>query len=105
MENKMEALKITKDEGDIIEIFLTEKETPAAYSRKKHELVCLSGMTEEEAGLYLLRIPVTLELFYDMDRGAFGVETDAVSACEIYNPYTGQLIPNENFPEQNTETD
>jgi hypothetical protein len=90
-------LRIT-EEGDVIEIYLTEEKTPVAYQRKKYELMELSGMTEQEAERYLSQTPVPLELFYDMDRGMFGVESDALESCEIYNPYTGKEIPNDNLP-------
>jgi hypothetical protein len=96
----LEPLRITEETGDTTEIYLTNDYTPAAYQRKMYELVHKSGMTEEEAMLYLETTPVSLELFYDVDRGLFAVEEDAGECCEIYNPYTGKEIPNDNLPEK-----
>lgn len=91
-------LRIAETESDVIEIYLTEEKTPAAYQRKKQELVKFSGMTEQEAERYLLRTPIPLELFYDTGKGMFGVESDTIESCDIYNPYTGKEIPNGNLP-------
>ncbi len=92
-------LKITEEEGDVIEIYLTKDKTPVAYQRKKYELLHLCGMTEEEADKYLLETPVPLELFYDLDVGLFGVDSEAAACCDIFNPYSGKPIPNANIPE------
>lgn len=88
-------LRISEEEGDVIDVLLCPNKKPIVYARKKKELVERSGMTEHEAEKYLLR-PIPLELFYDYDRGLFGVESEAVGETEIYNPYTGQEIPKEN---------
>jgi hypothetical protein len=90
-----EALRITEEEGDVIDIFLT-KEPPIAYERKIHELMDRCGLTRDEAESQLLT-PIPVELFYSMDQGLFTVESDAIDSCEIYNPYTGEEIPNDNL--------
>lgn len=92
-------LKITETEGDVIEIYLTQQKTPVAYARKKYELIHISGMTEEEAAKYLLKTPIPLELFYDLNVGLFGIDSEATTCSEIFNPYPGKQIPNENLPE------
>lgn len=89
-------LRITTDEGDVINVLLCPNQTPTAYARKKKELVEISGMTDVEAEIFLLQ-PIPLELFYDYNRGLFGVESEAVGEIEIYNPYTGKEIPNDNL--------
>lgn len=88
-------LRITIEETDIIEVQLCPNKTPIAYQRKKKELVECSGMTEEEADKYLLT-PIPLEIFYS-NQGLFGVEAECLDSCEIYNPYTGEEIPNDNL--------
>jgi hypothetical protein len=90
-------LRITETEGDVIEVYLTKEKAPAAYGKKKYELMTLSGMTEQEAEQYL-QVPVPMELFYDIDKGLFGIESGAAESCDIYNPYTGKEIPNDNLP-------
>lgn len=94
----MEPLKISLEEDQIVDVFL--KPHTVVYERKKQELVA-AGMTEDEAERWLLTTPITLELFYDFDRGLFGVESEAIECCDIYNPYTGNKIPTENLWEQN----
>lgn len=88
-------LRISEEEGDVIDILLCPNKTPIVYTRKKKELIESSGMTEDEAEEYLQQ-PIPLELFYDYNRGLFGVESGAVGETEIYNPYTGREIPKEN---------
>jgi hypothetical protein len=98
METKELELRITENEGDTIALYLDPNKMPEIYRRKKHELVHCSGMSEPEADKYLLNTPITLELFYDVDRGLFAVEAEACESNEIYNPYTGKTIPNDNLP-------
>lgn len=89
-------LRITTDEGDVVDILLCPNKTPIAYQRKKKELMEQSGMTEPEAEKFLLQ-PITLELFYDMGRGLFAVESEPLDCIEIFNPYTGKEIPYDNL--------
>jgi hypothetical protein len=102
--NGLEKLRIKEETGDTIAVYLSEKHTPLACLRKKHELIYGSGMTEEEATHYLETAPVSLELFYDTDRGLFAVEEEACECCEIFNPYTGNEIPNDNLPIKEEKT-
>ncbi len=104
MKENIPPLRITEQEGDTIEVYLTPDKTPEAYQRKIHELVYLSGMSREEAENYLSITPVPLELFYDIDRGLFAVESGAAECCEVYNPFTGKEIPNENLPPKEEPT-
>ena len=95
---ELEPLKIEEIVGDRLEVLLTESRFPSAYQRKKYELIHKSGMTEDEACRYLATTPLALEIFYDADRGLFAVEEEACECCEIFNPYTGREIPNDNLP-------
>lgn len=88
-------LRVTTDEGDVIYVELCPHKTPTAYQRKMKELTD-SGMTDEEAENHLLR-PIPLEIFYSKHQGLFGVESECLDCCEIYNPYTGKEIPNDNL--------
>ena len=89
-------LRITNDEGDVIDIWLDPIKTPVAYQRKKRELMQSAGMSESEAENCLLR-PIPIELFYSYDQGLFGIEAECLADCEVYNPYTGEEIPNDNL--------
>jgi len=97
MDKSIEPLKITENEGDTIEVWLTKESTPEAYARKMYELINKSGMTEEEAEIHIAQAPIVLELFYSIDQGLFGVESEALDSSEIFNPYSGEEIPNENL--------
>lgn len=95
--NSMEELTIEENEGQLINVYL--KPYHEVYERKKYELIN-SGMSDDEAENWLLTTPIQLELFYDIDRGLFAAEAEAIDCCEIYNPYTGKEIPNENLAYQ-----
>jgi hypothetical protein len=97
---EIKPLRITEETGDTIAVYLLQRSTPAVWERKMYELIHQSGMTEEEAMRYMETTPVPLELFYDIDRGLFAVEEEAGECTEIYNPYTGKEIPNDNLPEK-----
>lgn len=89
-------LRVTEEEGDVIDVWLDPVKTPTAYNRKKKELMERSGMTEEEAERCLLR-PIPIEVFYSYDQGLFGIESECLAECEVFNPYTGKEIPNDNL--------
>lgn len=89
-------LRITTEEGDVVDIFLCPHKTPVAYARKKKELMESAGMTEVEAENSLLQ-PIPIELFYSYDQGLWGIESECLSSCEVYDPYTGKEIPNDNL--------
>lgn len=90
-------LKISTEETDIINVRLCPNKTPVAYRRKKKELVECSGMTEQEADEYMLT-PIPMEVFYSYNQGLFCIEAECLDSCEVYNPYTGAEIPNDNLP-------
>ena len=100
----MEPLQIQSETGDTIEIYLSPDKYPAAYARKKQELTEKSGMTESEAENFLLTTPFILEIFYDIDRGLFGLESEFIECNNVFNPHTGNLIPNEEKEEQKKDT-
>lgn len=49
-------------------------------------------MTEEEAKDFVRTTPFSIELYYHVNQGLFGVEGEAVESYgnEIYSPYTGE---------------
>jgi hypothetical protein len=56
----------------------------------------LNGLSREDAEHLTLNNPITLELFYDIGRGLFAVESEVVECIPVYNPYTGDEIPEQN---------
>ncbi len=90
----MEELRITTEEDQIVNVFL--KPNTEVYKRRKYELVA-SGMNDDEADDYLSTTPIQLELFYSESQGLWGVESEALDNCEIYNPYSGKEVPNDNL--------
>jgi len=101
---EMEPLRIKEETGDTLEVCVSQKSTPEIWERKVHELVHKSGMSMEEAERYLAATPIALELFYDIDRGLFAVEEEAGECTEIFNPYTGKEIPNDNLGKKEEKT-
>lgn len=89
---------IREFEGDTIKVTLSMEHHPAAYVQKLSELVHKSGMTEIEAMTHLQQNPIVLELFYQEGIGLFAIDAKATEHCDIYNPFTGMIIPNENHP-------
>lgn len=89
-------LRITTEEGDVVDIFLCPNKTPVAYQRKKNELIKMAGMTEDEAERCLLQ-PIPIEIFYSYDQGLWGIEAECLAGCEVYDPYTGKEVPNDNL--------
>lgn len=89
-------LRVTEDTGDVINVWLNATDHPEVYQRRKKELID-SGMSEEDAIKYIADAPIQLELFYSKDQGLFAVESEALESIEIYNPYDGTEIPNDNL--------
>ena len=92
------AFKLTEtDDYDRIDIRLIN--FPHAFKAKCEEYVkqgIASNM--EEAKEMLADCVIELELFYDIENGLFGVESEAIeSASEIIvSPYTGQVAESTN---------
>ena len=88
--------KHNSDEIEVIKVFLSKNEHPIAYEAKMRELMNESGMTEDEAELFLQTTPFELELYYSYNQGLFGVESEAVTDCDIINPYNGEFLEENN---------
>lgn len=54
-----------------------------------------SGLPQSEAEKIVALMPLKLELFYDIGRGGFAIDAEAVGNTPLYNPYTGKEIPDE----------
>jgi hypothetical protein len=87
-------LKITGTECETVDILLTPEKYPVAFDRKVR-CIMSSGMTRTEAEEYVRTTPLCMEIHYDIGRGLFAVESEAVDNTEIFNPYTGKKVPKE----------
>lgn len=82
---------------DSFELYIDENKFPQVYKVKLEELIS-NGMSEQEAIKFLLTTPFVMELYCDPNSGVFAVESDAVESCDIYNPYTGEEMEENDEP-------
>lgn len=87
-------LVITDDEGEMFEVITTPTVNPEMF-RRRVKCLTLSGLSQEEAEKFVASTPLQLELFYDVGLGAFAIDAEAVGNTPLYNPYTGEEIPDE----------
>ncbi len=52
-------------------------------------------MSRQEAEEYVRTTPICLEVYYDIGRGLFAVESETADNIEIFNPYTGETVTKE----------
>lgn len=89
-----DCIAITDDAGEVIEVVTTSRVNPGMFRRRVRSLM-LSGLSREEAEKYVASTPQKLELFYDVNLGAFAIDAEAVGNTPLYNPYSGKEIPDE----------
>jgi hypothetical protein len=98
-ESVKEVRKLRKhnaEEVETIDIYLSESKTPIAFARKVKELLDAGNYsTEEEAAEFVRNTPFEMEFYYSLDQGLFLVESEAVESTEIYNPYSGEELDEE----------
>lgn len=87
-------LAITDKVDEVINVVTTPDENPDTF-RRRVKCLMISGMTQAEAEHIASTEPMKLELFYDIGRGVFAVEAEAVGNTPLYNPYTAEEIPDE----------
>lgn len=78
---------------EIVEIFLDEQKYPIAYKNKLDELM-FCGMSEKEARHEIMVNPIQLELYYSINQGLFGIESEALESIIPHNPYDGKQMIN-----------
>lgn len=86
------SVTITDKENETIEVITTPQTNPEMFRRRVRSLL-LSGLPQQEAEKFVVSTPQKLELFYDVDLGAFAIDAEAVGNTLLYNPYTGKEIP------------
>lgn len=87
-------LIVSQLEGDTFMLYLTEDRTPAAFERRVADLM-RGGLPEAEARHAVTATPICMELFCDPERGLFAVESEPLAHIRIFNPYSGEEVPNE----------
>ncbi len=87
-------LIISATEAEIIEIRLSPTTYPVAFERKVRCMMN-SGLSKEEAEEIILTTPIPLEIFYDIDRGLFAIESEPIGYNPVFNPFTGEEIKKE----------
>lgn len=92
--NDPDRVVITDDITEVIEVVTTPQINPEMFRRRVKDLT-LSGLQQEEAEKFVASTPQKMELFYDVNLGAFAIDAEAVGNTPLYNPYTGKEIPNE----------
>ena len=85
---------ITDKENETVEVITTPQINPGMFRRRVQNLM-LSGLPLQEAEKFVASTPLKLELFYDIDRGGFAIDAEAVGNMPLYNPYTGKEISDE----------
>lgn len=85
---------ITDDVDEVVEVITTPTVNPEMFRRRVKCLI-LSGLSREKAERTVATTPLQLSLFYDIGRGAFAIDAEAVGNAMLYNPYTGKEIPDE----------
>ena len=87
-------LAIADETCEVIDIVTTPGAYPELFRRR---VKCLmnSGLPQSEAEKIVALMPLKLELFYDIGRGGFAIDAEAVGNTPLYNPYTGKEIPDE----------
>lgn len=97
-----DTLIVTESEGDTFDLQLSESSTPEIFRRRAASLTG-SGLSESEARHVVATTPVPMELFYDSEHGIFAVEAEPHAYGPLFNPYTGEEIPNENLRTEDTK--
>jgi hypothetical protein len=77
------------------EFTLSKEKQPIAFENKVQELMIDCGMTRAQAEKQVSETKFELELYYHTGYGLFAVESEAVDATEIYSPYTGEEMEEE----------
>lgn len=87
-------LAIADETCEVIDIVTTPDAYPELFRRRVKSLMS-SGLPQPEAEKFVVSTALQLELFYDIGRGSFAVDAEAVGNAPLYNPYTGKEIPDE----------
>ncbi len=87
-------LAIADEVCEVIDVVTTPDTYPELFRRRVKSLVS-SGLPQPEAEKFVVSTALQLELFFDIGRGGFAVDAEAVGNTPLYNPYTGKAIIDE----------
>lgn len=85
---------ITDEVCEVVDVVTTPETNPEMF-RCRVKCLMYSGLSQAEAEKVIASTPLKLELFYDVGRGSFAIDAEAVGNTPLYNPYTGKEIPDE----------
>lgn len=84
-------LAVTDEVCEVIDVITTPDTHPELF-RRRVKCLMISGLSQAEAEEIVSSTPLKLELFYDIGRGSFAIDAEAVGNTPLYNPYTGKEI-------------
>lgn len=84
-------LAVTDEVCEVIDVITTPDTHPELF-RRRVKCLMISGLSQAEAEKIVSSTPLKLELFYDIGRGSFAIDAEAVGNTPLYNPYTGKEI-------------
>lgn len=79
---------------EVVEVITIPTVNPDLF-RRRVKCLMLAGLSQEKAEQMIATTPLQLSLFYDIGRGVFAIDAEAVGNTPLYNPYTGKEIPDE----------
>ena len=79
---------------EVVDVVTTPETNPEMF-RCRVKCLMYSGLSQAEAEKVIASTPLKLELFYNVGRGSFAIDAEAVGNTPLYNPYTGKEIPDE----------
>ena len=92
---------ITDEVCEVVDVVTTPETNPEMF-RCRVKCLMYSGLSQAEAEKVIASTPLKLELFYDVGRGSFAIDAEAVGNTPLYNPYTGKesrMKPKPNYIE------
>ena len=84
-------LAVTDEICEVVDVITTPDSYPELFRRRVKCLI-ISGLPQAKAEEIVSSAPLKLELFYDIGRGSFAIDAEAVGNTPLYNPYTGKEI-------------
>ena len=88
--------KYNSDSIESIKIKINEEDHPQVFKAKVDELVS-SGLGVAMAKTAVRDMEFDVELYYSPGLGMFGVEAEAVECADLVDPYTGDLLEEEEY--------
>lgn len=94
--------RINNDENyEAINVLLSKEKQPIAFENCVRSFM-MSGLSREEAEMYVSTTPIELELYYEVGYGLFGIESGFVESVDSFkSPYSAEeYLPQEDDEEE-----